>query len=210
MDYEIEKSDEELIRVLRNDKVIRDVRPQKLTAERGAAIIYCSDSDHSDDQWNHFLKVVQEVGQTNRLFPVPRAGGAIWVPESELLKKVGLPRDEDIFFDLEMALTRKKISTIFSCIHAPCGAAKQYGLSFFDQLELLMGSRKRLEERFGSIPNLHVKPFFHVCYPPGARQQRRRRTYFVSGSSWEANNERYRKFDYTPGRLFTAAAGSGD
>lgn len=197
----VRQEDADLLKLLKQDKVLMPIDPAYFGAKTGAVFIFCCDCDHSDDTWNHIQQMMKAADKPNRIFPVPRAGGAIWVPKSDLLKKAGLPRDEDIFFDIDIAFEHKGLSTIFTSVHAPCGAAGVYELSLFDQIELLVKSKKTLKDRYHFINDLEVKAFIPICY-----QGLRRRTYFVSAQNWNENCEKYREFDYTPGRLFGNAA----
>lgn len=199
---EVREEDVKLLELLKRDKVLMPINVNFFGVKKGAALIACGDCDHFDDTWQHFKHLFKTARKPSRIFPVTRAGGAIWVPKSELLDRVSLPRDEDIFFDLGVATEKKEISTIFTSIHAPCGAAGLYGLSLFDQIELLVKSKERIKEKYSHIEGLEVKGFAPICYP-GVR----RRTYFVSAATWYEKQEQYREFDYTPGRLFSAAAG---
>lgn len=198
---EVREEDVALLKILKDDGVLKPVNVEHLVAKNGAALIFCGDCDHSDDIWRHFQKLLSDAKKPNRIFPVSRAGGSIWVPKSDLLIQAGLPRDEDIFFDLSIACDKKDVFTIFPTVHAPCGAGGLYGLSLFDQIELLVLSKERIKEKYGYIEGLEVKVFIHICYP-GIR----RRTYFTSAEIWNAKREEYRKYDYSPGRLFSAKA----
>lgn len=198
---EVRDEDVKLLKLLKQDQVLKPIDPNYFKVESGAVWMLCPDCDHFDENFGHFRSLFDEVEKPYRIFPVTRAGGAIWIPKSELLEKTGLPRDKDIFFDIDIAMNHKGISTIFLSVHAPCGAAGLYNLSLFDQIELLVEAKKVVKERYSWVEGLEVKAFAPICYP-GAK----RRTYFVSAANWYAKQEEYRKFDYTPGRLFANAA----
>lgn len=197
----LRSEDMDLIKMLKADKVLSDIRPEHFRTDSGAVLIFCGDCDHANDKWEHFRSLFQESGKIHRVFPATQAGGGIWIAKSELLQKVGIALDEALFFSINAAFKHKGMTSIFPLVHAPCGAAGDFSLSLFDQLELLVKGKERLKEEYAEVEDLEVKGFFHLCLPG-----RRRRMYFVSAAIWNQNREKYRQFDYTPDRLFSAVA----
>ncbi len=195
--FAIPNNDKQLFDVLKADGVLVDIDPTKFEGETGAALIFCGDCDQSSDVWNHFQDMMTAAGKPNRLFPVSRAGGAIWVPNSTLLERVDLPRDKDIFFDLNVAFQKKDISMIFSTVHAPCGAAGDFELSYFDQIDLVAQGYHRLRRKYKG----QVIPYIHTCY-----SEDKRRTTVVKVKTWDRKKENYRRFDYSPDKLFKTAS----
>lgn len=199
---QITEEDHQLIELLKHDQVIQEIDTSQMKPDKGAIVVMCCDSDHSGDKFNHFTNLVNQVCKSSNLFLVTRAGAAIWLPESKLLKLKSVPSGQDtsILFDIDAGIKLKNIKKIFLSVHAPCGAANLFKLSLFDQIELLIKGKERLKKRYEKIDGLRIKCFIHVCFP-----NKKRRTYFISSQHWQKKIENYRIFDYTPNRLFKSA-----
>lgn len=197
----VRDEDINLLEALKKDKVLMPINADYFDAQYGGTLVCCLDPDHFKDTEGHIADMLKKANKPNRIAPITRAGGAIWLPKSTLIDKVGMPRDEDLLYDIDIALEHRLMYTIFLSVHAPCGAAALNDLSLFDQIELLVKGKERLKEKYAHVEGLQIKAFIVICYP-GLR----RRMYFVSASNWNENTTKYEQYDYTSDHLFTTAS----
>ncbi|MDQ3018903.1 MAG: hypothetical protein M3Q64_03470 [bacterium] len=198
----IADEDVTLVTRLKESKVIRPIDLEKLVLGNGTMFGSCSDSKHFKDKIQHLEKLLEDKGSADEIFPIPRGGGMIWLAKSILLESVGIPRDLDILFDIRIGIEKRHHTSLLLSVHAPCGAAADFNLSVFDQIELLILGKERVEEEFSYLdPKLTIYTLFHICYSAD-----KRRTYHVSPEKWNEVKKDLKYLDYSPEILFNKSS----
>ncbi len=197
---EIPEADVALFRMLKEHGVIQRIKPSLLAAKEGYIFGACSDCDHFEDINSHFSTQIEQSPGKQRPWPAAYPGGSLWLSKSNLITEVGMAIDEVLLFSWDYAVRQKGIRSGYLFSHSPCGAAAKFGLSLFDQIELLVAAKETIEQRYSDLEDFETKCFFHVCYPKQIRKTR-----YLSVQKWNERIDQYRQFDYEPGRLFKTA-----
>ncbi len=181
--------DRRVVKSLREANVLADVKPELLDWSTGAIWVPCPDGDQFHDRymrmvayWVRFHQVVANEGTPPppRIHPVNFAGGALNLPTNSPLI-VDFPRDEAMFFEINVGYSKKGIRLIVVEYHGPCGRAGDARICFATSTELILAAKTRTRERF---PDCRVVAFAHVDYNGATSPTPKKNTYFLDRAAW--------------------------
>ena len=129
------------------------------------------------------------------LHPIGHEGGGIAIhPLSPVHRNQGYRFPIDYFLKRMASVgSLKQTRSISVYSHAPCGAARHFGLSLPEQIELTLVGRGLLEQELTSQGHrFEIVPYFHVYW--GEHKQEgpeHDNTYMVSRDAWMLNRHKY-------------------
>jgi len=172
---ELSVKDRNLIKSLREEGVLQDVREHLLAQRNGTILVTCSDGDQFVEVFHHQEKLQAGQRSRPRIHTFGWHGGVLaCAPHSPVNKR---EHDHLVFLDqIGDGRTMKNINTVVACAHAPCGAAHKNGLGIEKVITLQFRAKQRIETLNRGIT---VACFFDVDYGNG-----RKRTYFLSRPEW--------------------------
>lgn len=180
--------DHRVVKSLREARVLADVKPELLDWSTGVIWVPCPDGDQFHDRytkmvafWERYHQVVGEGSPPPpRIHPVTFAGGALNIPANSPLI-VDFPRDQAVFFEMNIGYSKKGIRLVVVEYHAPCGRAGDAKICFVTETELILAAKTRTRERF---PDCKVVAFAHVDYNGAACPTPKKNTYFLDRAEW--------------------------
>ena len=173
----LNEEDKERRRLLRDDyNIFQRVDEHLLhpAESNGIVLNFCGDCDQAEDMVGFHEKAMAMVTGYSRIHRVGLNGGAILIPSYSPVAQ--LNEGLIMLAHSEFAVRKKGIRTIVLHIHAPCGAAMEFGLTVPDSIHLLVEAKRLMKER---CPSTKVVCFVHID-----KGERGKKTYFVSPKEW--------------------------
>lgn len=183
----LSESDKGLVKQYREEYgILTDVQPHLIQPNIFTGLICCSDFTKRHDIFAKHEQFQLEACGNKNIHPLLWHGGALVIPESSPLALPWNPQlqtRKDLSALDEIWLAYKELGMRFltGYIHAPCGAAQKAGLTFADEMRLLIEAKDRIKAMFP--PDLKVSCYCHVDKGDGD-QEDLKRTYFVLPKKW--------------------------
>ena len=171
----LSKEDLEAVRQLRDLNILDEVKGHLLDQRKGIILISCADGDQFNDIFSQKVKLQEGHCEYPRVHTFCWNGGALRLAPNSPVNKPGRSTCRDLLDEIKDARMMKAIDTIALYIHAPCGKARAYNLSFINEINLLMSAKTNIKKE---NPNIHVACFGHIDYGD------KKRTYFISRENW--------------------------
>lgn len=190
---------EELIRV----NVFQPIEPDRLSRRLGSVGVFCVDPERFPRwyKWENALQIKSGQRTKPRVSPVTNPGGSFKLsPTCAKIRKeyvnsrliADILRSREILIkiaDSEDLEDQPPEPEINPCDHRPCLEAHDWGLSVFQQMDLLYEGITLLRR---IVTPAMVKPEYMVEYPaPQPGLPPRDRTYFISIRNWEVLRYKY-------------------
>lgn len=177
-------------KILKSSGVLQAMEGHHLSTQQQSYLCFCGDGKHALDltKFHATLCGVDHQISDELFHKIALNGGALVIsPSNPLANLRGLPQDLVGLMNLEYALKLKgNHGYIALYIHAPCGAAKEAGMSsLIDIVDQGLRAKLRVRSVFNQdVFSGSVRCYFHVCKNSGDGEICRN-TYFVSMDKWE-------------------------
>lgn len=171
---ELTPEERQFYETLKQSQGLCPVAPQELDLLLGHIAVFCGDCDQADElikQQEHYCR---ERSAEPRIHRLSLNGGALRIAERTPIY-AGDGADRVLLQDIGATLVMKGIRTVVLFGHAPCVAARMFGLNAQESVRLLLAAKRRVRATVEvAVPRVIVACKMHVDWGGTKRN-----TYFL-------------------------------
>lgn len=185
MGAQVTTQDADVLRRLRDEGIIEEVRAGAMHLEEGMIVVSCADGDQMEDEFEHLRALFHHASASARIHLLALNGGALLISPHWPNTSAGNVLVEHI----RQAEELKGTKTVALFTHVPCGAAGIVKWGVAQLIDQLINAKQRLKEK---NPSITVICLLHVDWSKcNGGDDPRKRTYHIKKEAWLAAHRKY-------------------